>query len=399
MKKEFYKAGELANLAGVSYKTIRHYRETGLLRPEGYTESGYGLYGLKSVETLQRILMLRYLNFSLEEIKNMLFEEEVEDTFKRQEGLLQAQEEHISQLRKAVQEIQKVSGEERWEKMLAIIHATQQKEEIIKQYRDSSNLQKRIDIHVYSTSKKNWFQWIFEGLELKEGMKILELGCGNGMLWAAMKEQLPKGLQIYMTDNSEKMLEAARQKIEQDKTIYQEKNIQFVFLQMDAEDISVTEGGFDRIIANHMLYHVSNEKRPLLLKRCHDLLKEEGMFYASTVGKEHMRELPMLTQGFDKRIAPRGKMTDNFTLENGMAQLEQVFASVAMEEEENNLLVPDWRAIHNYVESWPGMAETKKILKEREKDWIQYLKENVSEENPYFIHKSTGAFKAKKHNR
>ena len=31
MKKEFYTAGELAKLTGVSYKTIRHYQQKGLL--------------------------------------------------------------------------------------------------------------------------------------------------------------------------------------------------------------------------------------------------------------------------------------------------------------------------------------------------------------------------------
>ena len=71
---------------------------------------------------------------------------------------------------------------QRWDKMLQIIHMTQQKEEVIKQYTESGNLQKRINIHVYSTSKTNWYQWIFEGLQLKKGMKILEVGCGNGML-------------------------------------------------------------------------------------------------------------------------------------------------------------------------------------------------------------------------
>ncbi len=396
MKKDYYTAGELAKLAGVSYKTIRHYREVGLLIPQSYTESGYAQYGKEAVEDLQRILMLRYLDFSIEEIRAILLEEDIADTFEKQERLLQAQEEHIGQLRKAVQEIQKVSEAQRWERMLSIIHATQQKEEILKQYRDSSNLQKRIDIHAYSTSKMNWFEWVLEGLQLKEGMKILEIGCGNGMLWTKMKEQLPVNLKIYMTDNSEKMLESAKQKIEENSAVYKEKKIEFVFLQKDAENFEITEGDFDRVIANHMLYHVSEEKRPVLLQTCADLLKEDGMFYASTVGKEHMRELSLLPENFDKKIKPRQKFTDSFTLENGQTQLEHVFTDVIMEEQENDLLVPDWRAVKNYIDSWPGAEETKKILKEREKEWIQYLKEHISKEKPYYIHKSTGAFWARK---
>ena len=38
-KKDLYTTGELAKLTGVSYKTIRHYYESGLLRPEKVEEN------------------------------------------------------------------------------------------------------------------------------------------------------------------------------------------------------------------------------------------------------------------------------------------------------------------------------------------------------------------------
>lgn len=392
MKKEFYTAGELAKLTGVSYKTIRHYHKIGLLEPEKYTDSGYKQYSAKSVETLQRILMLKYLNFSLDEIQKMLVEEEITDTFNKQEKLLQAQAEHINQILKAVREMQKIKEEERWEKMLEIIYMTQQKEEIIKQYKESGNLQKRINIHVYSTSKTNWFNWVFDGLQLKSGMKILEIGCGNGMLWTAVRNQLPKNLQIYLTDSSKNMLQSAKDNIEEYEQLYKEKNIQFVFLQKDAENFEVEENNFDRIIANHMLYHVSNESRNDLLKTCESLLKKTGMFYASTVGKTHLRELSLLVEKFDSGINLSRWMTENFELENGEEQLKQVFSKVVIEEHENDLLVPSPEAVYDYIESQPG--NTKERLQVRKEELMKYLKERISEETPFFIHKSTGAFKA-----
>jgi DNA-binding transcriptional MerR regulator/phospholipid N-methyltransferase len=396
MKKEFYTAGELAKLTGVSYKTIRHYHKIRLLVPENYTACGYRQYSMKSVEALQRILMLKYLSFSLEEIQKILVEEDISDTFSKQEKLLQAQQEHLAQILKAVKEIQQVSGTERWEKTLKIIHMTQQKEEIIKQYKESGNLQKRINIHAYSTSKTNWYQWVFDGLQLESGMKVLELGCGNGMLWIAMRHQLPKDLQIFMTDSSENMLQSAKNKIGEYAELYKEKNIQFVFLQKDAESFSIEENGFDRIIANHMLYHVTNENRYKLLETCERLLKSEGMFYASTVGNTHLRELFSLVKEFDHKIDVPNWMTKNFELENGAEQLKQVFANVMVEEQDNDLLVPNPQAIYDYIDSWPG--NVKEILNGREKEWMKYLQTKISEETPYFIHKSTGAFKASKHN-
>ncbi len=392
MKKEFYTAGELAKLTGVSYKTIRHYQQKGLLEPEKYTDGGYRLYGTKTVELLERILMLKYLDFSLDEIKKMLGEEDTKEALKKQEDLLRAQKEHIEQLLTAVEEMQKVREEEQWEKMLEMIRMTQQKEEIIKQYKESGNLQKRINIHVYSTAKTDWFQWVLDGLQLCNGMKILDIGCGNGMFWIAMRDKLPTDLEVIMTDNSEKMLQAAKSGIAEYAEVYEAKRIQFSFLQRDAENFQIEEDEFDRIIANHMLYHVSNEKRGELLRKCAILLKKDGMFYASTVGQTHMQELFRLIEGFEPEIELPTWMSENFELENGGKQLEKVFSKVIMEEQENDLLVPEPQAIYDYVDSLPGKA--REILQQKKSAWMKYLKSNISEDMPYFIHKSTGAFKA-----
>lgn len=392
MQKEYYTAGELAKLTGVSYKTIRHYNKVGLVKPEKYTESGYQQYGMKSVEALQRILMLKYLDFSLDEIQKILSEENITDTFLKQEKMLQAQKEHISQVLKAVKEMQGVEEAQRWDKMLQIIHMTQQKEEVIKQYMESGNLQKRINIHVYSTSKINWYQWIFDELQLKSGMNILEVGCGNGMLWSVIHAQLPQDIKIFLTDNSESMLQSARKNIEKDAEFYRKRNIEFVYLQKDAEHFEFMDGTFDRIIANHMLYHISDDSRKKLLETCKDMLREDGMFYASTVGQTHLRELYLLVKGFDEQIDLPAWMTKNFELENGAEQLENVFAKVTVSEQQNDLLVPSARAIYDYVDSWPGNAKEK--LESREHEWMNYLQGKVSEDKPYFIHKSAGAFKA-----
>lgn len=394
MEKTFYTAGELAKLTGVSYKTIRHYQKKGLLEPDGYTESGYRLYGMETVEVLQRILMLKYLNFSLEEIKEILEKQDTKESFFKQEKLLKAQMQHLEQVLTAVEKMQKVTGDERWEQMLTIIRVTQQKEEIIRQYMECDNLQKRINIHSYSTSKIDWFQWVFDGLELKGGMKILEIGCGNGKLWAEMHNQLPANLQIVLTDSSEDMLEAAKKALEQYHKILEQKNITFSFLQKNAENFSMEEGDFDRIIANHMLYHVSDGNRQTLFEVCASLLKEEGMFYASTVGNTHMGELFTLIKEFDDSIEMPNWISVGFELENGREQLEKVFSEVCVEEHKNDLLVPEPQAIFDYLDSLPG--NIKEILKEKRGACLRYLKSKISEENPYFIHKSTGAFKAYK---
>src|SRR5262245_24745220 len=68
----FYRAGQFARKAAVSIRTLRYYDQEGLLAPSGYTESGYRLYSDGDLVNLQQILALKFLGFSLEEIKVLL---------------------------------------------------------------------------------------------------------------------------------------------------------------------------------------------------------------------------------------------------------------------------------------------------------------------------------------
>jgi DNA-binding transcriptional MerR regulator len=74
MQPETLKVGELAKRTGLSIRTLHHYDELGLLSPSLRTASGYRLYTPEDVARLQRILSLRQLGFSLEEIKRCIDE-------------------------------------------------------------------------------------------------------------------------------------------------------------------------------------------------------------------------------------------------------------------------------------------------------------------------------------
>ncbi len=68
----FYKAGEFAELTGVSIRTLHHYDRLGLLRPSSRSEAGYRYYAATDLLRLQQILTLRYLGFSLASIGEIL---------------------------------------------------------------------------------------------------------------------------------------------------------------------------------------------------------------------------------------------------------------------------------------------------------------------------------------
>jgi DNA-binding transcriptional MerR regulator len=66
------KVKEVADLVGISVRTLHYYDEIGLLTPEETTESGYRLYSDENLETLQQILFFKELGFPLKKIKEII---------------------------------------------------------------------------------------------------------------------------------------------------------------------------------------------------------------------------------------------------------------------------------------------------------------------------------------
>ncbi|WP_052462691.1 MerR family transcriptional regulator [Nigerium massiliense] len=63
---------ELADRAGISGRTLRHYHQIGLLEPDRIGTNGYRYYGSAAVARLQRILLLREAGMGLRLIADIL---------------------------------------------------------------------------------------------------------------------------------------------------------------------------------------------------------------------------------------------------------------------------------------------------------------------------------------
>ncbi len=80
--------GRVAELAGVTVRTLHHYDEIGLLRPSGRTRGGYRRYADADLERLRQILVYRELGFTLEEIATVLDDPDHAAHLRRQHALL-----------------------------------------------------------------------------------------------------------------------------------------------------------------------------------------------------------------------------------------------------------------------------------------------------------------------
>jgi len=67
-----YTVKQLAELSGVSVRTLHHYHQIGLLVPSRFSSAGYRLYGTAEVDRLQQILFYRELGFALSDISALL---------------------------------------------------------------------------------------------------------------------------------------------------------------------------------------------------------------------------------------------------------------------------------------------------------------------------------------
>lgn len=63
---------EVAEMAGVTVRTLHHYDDIGLLPPAGRSDGGHRRYGASQLQRLHRIVLYRELGFTLDEVCALL---------------------------------------------------------------------------------------------------------------------------------------------------------------------------------------------------------------------------------------------------------------------------------------------------------------------------------------
>lgn len=71
--------GELAKKANISKRTLYHYEQIGLLKPTVVTENRYRYYDENALFRLQKILLLKSIGYTLEQIKGLLLQNQNND--------------------------------------------------------------------------------------------------------------------------------------------------------------------------------------------------------------------------------------------------------------------------------------------------------------------------------
>lgn len=100
---------QVAELAGVSCRTLQYYDEIGLLQPSELTQSGYRLYDDEALQKLQQILFFKELGFKLKDISGILQRPDFDriGAFKKQKELLLLKRNRIDRLIQLLNRLEK----------------------------------------------------------------------------------------------------------------------------------------------------------------------------------------------------------------------------------------------------------------------------------------------------
>lgn len=389
MKKEgYYSSGEFARMAHITKKTLRYYHEHNILKPSYINEHGARFYTDADFARLQQILLLKYLGFSLDDIREMTIDDAnyhfMADSLKIQLKLVQDRIEQLQLVAKAIQDTSEAIQNEHsidWTQMLDLIHLTGMEESLKNQYQNASNISSRINLHsLYSKNQEGWFPWILRQCALTPDMRVLELGCGDGSLWRDQNQLIPDYIHITLSDVSDGMLRDARRAIgTRDK--------RFSFHAFDCHQIPYPNESIDLVIANHLLFYCEDIEAVCL--EVNRVLKPGGRFLCSTYGLNHMKEISQLVTDFDQRIVlSADKLYERFGRENGLELLSPIFPDAHWERYEDSLLVTDPDPLISYILSCHGNQN--QYLLDHYNEFRSFVKKQVK--NGFSITKDAGVF-------
>ena len=321
-------SGEIAKKAGVSQKAVRLYDEKGLLKPTEYSEGNYRLYDKEALEILEKIVALKQIGFSLEEIRDNLVAgdaKDIEEALRMQLAVMEEKRYRIDMVIDAINRTLARKEESLdWDDVAGIVQSV-----TIDQTADRNHwlaLQ-------HTVPGEDWYVKVFESLKFGKDEKVLDLGCGYSKLWRNNWKEIPCGTKVFAydirgswADDFEKFLE------ENGNDLPEGVNIDLVFSDLEKEEawnLIEKDKTYSRIVAHYIEDELKDAEA--LVAKASKVLDKDGFFSingpdVSTWNfffKEAMAEAGIEVPFIDDVIAGQEKERDGFR-----AMVSKYFAKV-----------------------------------------------------------------------
>jgi len=225
-------------------------------------------------------------------------------------------------------------------------------------YQETTNdLLTRINIHD-AYGSRDIDKWMLEVLSLKQGMDILDVGCGAGKQCFSFLTQLNGKAQITGTDVSEELLNKAR-----------EENAKLgnrvTFDKMDFnKEFTFPEGTFDLVSCCFAIYYA--EDIPFTIKEMHRVLKPGGQLFSTGPMPENKRMFYDIIQEATGKTIPPMPGSSRYASEI-LDSVKSEFSHVDLHIFENPLTFPEVEPFIAYTRAslsedrllWNTFFETK----------------------------------------
>lgn len=381
-------SGEMAKKAGVSQKAIRLYDEKGLLKPTEYSEGNYRLYDTAALQILEKIVALKQIGFSLEEIRDNLKSGEASDIKSALEIQLQRMEEKKYQLEKTTDAIKRTLARKEnldWDDVAEIVQYVSA---------DQSADERHWDALKHTSGEMDWYVRIFNSLDIKEGTRVLDLGCGYAKLWRNNWTSIPKGTKITGYDIHGSWADDFAKFIPENKdTLPAGVTIDLAFSNLEEEDTwqKINESGvYDMVVAHYVDSEIKDIES--LVARASKVVAEDGVFAFNganvanwnNIFKEAINAIGEDDTFIEETIAAQKEKRDQY-----IAMMEKYFARV-----ESVLLPNFW----HYTDAGEIVEKMKSYYKDEAKNIASYEQklltyfQNKIEENGEYVLEARSQF-------
>lgn len=387
--KHTYTIGELAEIAGVSTKTLRVYEHKGLLLPDRNEENGYRIYTEDAVRELEKIQIMKYLDFSLDQIEVFLRHYENvgrEEMLLDQKRLLERKRAQLDSVISCVEQ--------------AIVECRTKNLDENTLLRNLSGIvkNKKADEAVWRLGKhsdepRGWSQYIFDKANFEKGMQVLDAGAGYGNLWRYNLERLQENMEITCIDKHNTHADGFMEYIQEKEKEGEVSKNQFTFVWDDLEVMEIS-GRYDRIFFNHVALFIQDRKR--LYRMFSSALSENGTFICTWGGYLLYENIMLLLKEFlDDMSAVEAKCNQIAShQEMRQKELREVFPVVEKHAYVTTLHFERPEEFMDYILQVCEPAEQQ--LEQRRNEFLEFLQGKKNTQGRYEFVRDTTLFCCKK---
>ena len=310
-------SGEIAKKAGVSQKAVRLYDEKGLLKPTEYSEGNYRLYDKEALEILEKIVALKQIGFSLEEIRDNLVAgdaKDIEEALRMQLAVMEEKRYRIDMVIDAINRTLARKDESLdWDDVAKIVQSV-----TVDQNADRNHWLAM----QHTVPGEDWYVKVFGSLGFGKDEKVLDLGCGYSKLWRNNWKDIPAGTKVYAYDIRGSWADDFGKFLEENKgDLPEDVDINLIFSDLEKDetwDLIEKDKTYSRIVAHYVEDELKDAE--VLVARASRVLDKDGMFSINGPDvytwnfffKDAMAEAGIEVPFIDDVIAGQEKERDEF---------------------------------------------------------------------------------------